>query len=569
MLKREKYYGYLTLAVAVVQFLIQLGSVAQGEDFIVTALNTDDTFYYLLTSWNLHRYGMVTFDGLHATNGVQFLWFWILAALAAVTPTKTALLTATMVLVAALNAACHYPLWRIGRTVGRPGLALALAVPLFYLNIASNTYLLAMENSLHLLVLLVLAAALLTAIRHARRLEMTGREVVGVAALMALAVWVRLDSALYVGLLYGYLLWLYVKRNPYWSWQPILASGLVAGGMAGVMFVGFYVMGHTVLPVSGLIKQSMFNEGFGHYLPTVTARVFEQTTPAFEEFLTIARSVRGGQGMPWLHLGFALALAAAIFLPWLVLEVRYRRSPYRRSGKPGWWATLSPVGELYAVLMVTILPHLVYISSFPLYMTWYRSPQMMLAILTTGLVIHRIGWLVREALTEALADGLIPVRRVGLAAVSMVTGCLVLSGLSLGRDSLFMLKPLPMYSERLAIARWIDDQLAPDVTLASWNAGLLGYYSNRKLINLDGLVNDEDFFENVLSKHLVALPDYLRQNGVSLLIDHTIYDVRVTERFVPVDISSHFNIIRLFRAQDARLMPDSVQALVRTERGVF
>jgi hypothetical protein len=194
---------------------------------------------------------------------------------------------------------------------------------------------------------------------------------------------------------------------------------------------------------------------------------------------------------------------------------------------------------------------------------------MMLAILTTGLVIHRIGWLVREALTEALADGLIPVRRVGLAAVSMVTGCLVLSGLSLGRDSLFMLKPLPMYSERLAIARWIDDQLAPDVTLASWNAGLLGYYSNRKLINLDGLVNDEDFFENVLSKHLVALPDYLRQNGVSLLIDHTIYDVRVTERFVPVDISSHFNIIRLFRAQDARLMPDSVQALVRTERGVF
>jgi hypothetical protein len=89
MLKREKYYGYLTLAVAVVQFLIQLGSIAQGEDFIVTALNTDDTFYYLLTSWNLHRYGMVTFDGLHATNGVQFLWFWILAALAAVTPTKT------------------------------------------------------------------------------------------------------------------------------------------------------------------------------------------------------------------------------------------------------------------------------------------------------------------------------------------------------------------------------------------------------------------------------------------------------------------------------------------------
>jgi hypothetical protein len=257
-------------------------------------------------------------------------------------------------------------------------------------------------------------------------------------------------------------------------------------------------------------------------------------------------------------------MAAAIVLPWLLLERAYRRSA-QRPGKAGWLATLSSIGELSAVLLVTILPHLVYISSFTLYMSWYRSPQILLGMLTTGLIIHRIGWLVREC----TADRLVTVRRAGLAVASMAAGCLVLSGLSLGRDSLFVLRPVPMYSERLAIARWIDRHLAPDIILASWNAGLLAYYSNRTLINLDGLVNDREFFEDVLSKHCVSLPDYLKKNKVSLLIDHTIYDSRVMEAFVPVDVSKSFMRMRLFRAQDVRLMPDSVHALLQANGGVL
>lgn len=42
---------------------------------------------------------------------------------------------------------------------------------------------------------------------------------------------------------------------------------------------------------------------------------------------------------------------------------------------------------------------------------------------------------------------------------------------------------------------WIDDNLPDDAVLASWDAGVVGYFSHRSVINLDGVVNSKEWYD--------------------------------------------------------------------------
>jgi hypothetical protein len=67
-------------------------------------------------------------------------------------------------------------------------------------------------------------------------------------------------------------------------------------------------------------------------------------------------------------------------------------------------------------------------------------------------------------------------------------------------------------------ARWMNQNLPSDAVVAASNAGVTGYFSTMPVINLDGLVNDVDFFEHYLKRKRVR--DYLLDNKVTHLADH-------------------------------------------------
>jgi hypothetical protein len=67
--------------------------------------------------------GFVTFDGLHATNGVQLLWFGIVYLLAWFSKTKTILLFATLTVNFLLNGLCYAVIFKIGAVLRQPVLA--------------------------------------------------------------------------------------------------------------------------------------------------------------------------------------------------------------------------------------------------------------------------------------------------------------------------------------------------------------------------------------------------------------------------------------------------------------
>jgi hypothetical protein len=76
-----------------------------------------------------------------------------------------------------------------------------------------------------------------------------------------------------------------------------------------------------------------------------------------------------------------------------------------------------------------------------------------------------------------------------------------------------------LFATRYDAALWIAENSSPDTVFASWNAGQLGFFSNRTFINLDGLINNVDYYERVLHGSTPLL-DYLIENNVDFVVDY-------------------------------------------------
>jgi hypothetical protein len=95
-----------------------------------------------------------------------------------------------------------------------------------------------------------------------------------------------------------------------------------------------------------------------------------------------------------------------------------------------------------------------------------------------------------------------------------------------------------LYAARYNAALWIAENSAPETVFAAWNTGQLAFFSNRTFINLDGVINDLDYYERVLRGSL-PLADYLSENKVDYIVDYDTYDS------IP-----HFPVVRTFPIDD-------------------
>lgn len=81
-------------------------------------------------------------------------------------------------------------------------------------------------------------------------------------------------------------------------------------------------------------------------------------------------------------------------------------------------------------------------------------------------------------------------------------------------------------------AKWIDENLPEDIVVASYNAGVIGYFSNRSTINLDGLINNRELVPYLFgSKSMTNYIDYVCPD---YLADYVKLDIDPQEYF------SHF-----------------------------
>jgi hypothetical protein len=86
-------------------------------------------------------------------------------------------------------------------------------------------------------------------------------------------------------------------------------------------------------------------------------------------------------------------------------------------------------------------------------------------------------------------------------------------------------------SETMAVAEWTNSNLPRGTVIGAFNSGVLGYFSNHRVINLDGLVNNKAFAA-LRDKKLF---DYIEEEKIDYLIDFEIYPTYRYRGFLGVD----------------------------------
>jgi len=481
---------------AVVQFILQVNLLTKGMEYAAVSLIIDDTYYYLQTAWNAKMLGFVTFDGLHPTNGVQLLWFVIIFLLAMLVKTKTVLLFSTLAVNFLLNGLCYSIILKIGAVLKQPILALFMASLWALQSLPFRIYSMGMENSLHALVFwCVIWQSVMFLIR------VQNKDIPnfwGLTIVLILLVWTRLDSALISAVLFtfcvGTLAYTY-RHNLRSFWQrhskAIAGSIFLAGFGLFIQLTVFRLMGDSFLPVSALVKTSSAGRGADIEPVDKLAEVIKLGMPSILQgrFPTLALILLGISG---------------ILLVILVRVVVRDHSDEIRAFLNLWSCLL--VGEIFYHVYVAVSE-----VEYAPYFIWYRSPSFIFWIITGSLIA-----LFAFAQTRRFKNPF-NIHKWGPVGVSLVI-CAV---------ALYMFSSSINFTSELYVARynaalWIADNYPPDTVFAAWNTGQLSFFSNRTFINLDGVINNVDYYERVLLGS-VPLADYLIENNVDFIVDYATY----------------------------------------------
>jgi hypothetical protein len=251
-------------------------------------------------------------------------------------------------------------------------------------------------------------------------------------------------------------------------------------------------MGNSFLPVSALVKTNGTSRGLSI-----------SSVDKLEEVVTL--------GMPSILQGRFPTLTLLLLGVSGILLVILARVAIR-DHSDGIRAFLN----LWLCLLVGELAYYGYVAlsgvEYTPYFIWYRSPSFIFWIVTGSLL----------ALFTFVLTGQVklPLNTLKWAPAGFSLAIFAVALYMFARSVNFTSK---LYLARYDAALWIAENSPPGTVFASWNAGQLGFFSNRTFINLDGVINNVDYYERVLQGS-TSLTDYLIENNVDFIVDYAIYD---------------------------------------------
>lgn len=469
----------------------------------------DDGFYYLNIARHVAQGHGATFDGVHPTNGYHPLWMLMLVPVFWLTSSPAPALLAAKLLQGTLAVVTAWLLFRLARRhLDAPAASL---VVLAWAAAVHPLFLSGMEHGLHTLLTVALALVLERVWGRARDPGVRACGAVGlVAALLVLA---RIDAALLVAL---------VLTPP-----ALRLSGAVRSPEApgpGRWRALAALVGPPALVTLGYVASNLV--AFGHASPVSSAvkrdwsRVLLSGDPLFRaEGWWAAKSahlLRPLTGSLDRWESWPLRVGLLCIGLWLAVVVLSRWVPAiaRRTGPIASWSPWA----LYGVLQVGI--HGLWFHAGLSYAPWYFAVQpwlgpLLLVRLVAGPPVEpRSG--ARAVLRPALCLA------IGSALVAVAAWTFAVEA----REQRTFGPP-----PQRVVADWIDRTLPPDLVIGSWNAGMLGYWSGRRVVNLDGLVNSWRYF----SEHRHELEHYLRSEGVDVLVDAFTGTTALSHVNVPLD----------------------------------
>jgi len=450
----------------------------------------DDYFYYLQVARHMMAEGKLSFDGTALTWIPHPLWLLVCAGALRLGGENLAVhlpivLAGVLHLVQAflvfkiLGAMCSRRLAHLG----------AVFYMLNYRILACN--LSGLETPLQLVILLAVLL-LLTCHRHPLSL----RASLGWGLLLALGTLARTDMILLAGVVPC---WVLIDSNFGSSfWKRRLPTGVMMVLIVLVVLTPWYIFcaAHTGMLIPSTFEAlSTFRfERFDYGKPLVyNLAILKTKLLASSWYYADTANLMGlWPRVRPPYLGGGLGGGLMLLILGVLIACACRR---RRDDRRPMLIGLTLYGGLhFAYYTLMAHPELRYLLPF--------------SIVTILVVLISVG----HARTEGS-------RRRRLAVAWVAGGVLLFNSLASGADAWLHNQGATtthaLHGGLHDMAQWISRHTAPDTVVGAWNSGILGFYSGRTVVNLDGLVN----VDAVRAMRARALSAYLDQRRVQYLVD--------------------------------------------------
>ena len=504
------------LWIVAISFLIQLGFIWSASlERLVTYAIVDDAFYYLQIARNvMHGFG-TTFDGFHKTNGFQPLWQILLLPIGLV-PSKTIALRVTCTLGAILFQLAGVILYDYAKQLFNRAVSLwALALWCLNARLLLTYSLDGMEFSLFALTVVTFFRWDLQLRRMIKPAVTGGWLLLGV--LWGLCALVRLDGMLLGLLAAAAIAWRW-RDWPDWPKAFAAVSYMVLGlCVTAIPYFAWNALqfGH-LMPVSGAIKQhealatlqsvgvhpfglrhfALATRDGGYYFLKYFMRFITGYFYYLARFARIPQSAAGLLGL----VAFGSAVLAA------VLRGRWVQPCLAARALSLLWVFVAAHFLVYAVLLLPFIN----------YGNWYFGPLYLAFCLACALVAEPI-----HVRAQAVVN-------VGMGILFGANIILFFAAHDEPKINIFGAMDCLKFTE----ARLQGE------TIGSWNAGYLGYFSERNTFtNLDGLVGDYELAQCHLKDRPVQ--DYLKRKSIRFLCDYQMNPAEIERGFYGLDPSQY------------------------------
>src|ERR1700733_11668687 len=427
----------------------------------------DDASYYMTAARNLAAGRGLTFDGIHPTNGFHPLWLLMLVPLFLLHATPETMIRLVALLQTILLSLAYLVFWRTQSKVFSPRTAALTGILFVYF------VFLPCINGMESALLVLLIAVLYGYGLHLTQTQLNWRRAALLGLILGCVLLARLDMIFIALCLLGWFshrcLAIETRSR---AVAAVLVCSLAAAAVVGPYLTFNYLKFGSLMPISGALKSSFPHIALGtNTLPRIAA------------------------------MGSANLVSAVLAIGWSLWTV-IRTLRNRSAADTGFYATATTVfaGGISTHFLFTMI--FMKADTF----AWYFVIYPLFAIVFVTGSIDRV-------LNSSLLRTRPPVYPA--TAALLIVAVIV-------RDQ--TRDPFPQnggwHTPVYNAAVWAREHTPPEAIFAMSDCGHFGFFSLRRVINLDGLVNDMDF-QRTLADH--RLNQYLRQNDVDFLVQHAVH----------------------------------------------
>lgn len=476
-MSRKVSAGQHTLTVLL---LCVLAMVARWQivtlDFnsLLTSYLADDAFYYYKIAANIFLQHRISYDGEGLANGFHPLWMTLIVPFYTPGHDGADFVARVQWLMLALHLLAIVVLYLTVLRLRGGWLVAMLASAILCLHSTFvDMQMNGLETSLNMLVLLLLLNAFLTV-----WLQPLGalRRYVFFGFIAAAAFLTRTDNAITLVLLFAALAW-QARGALVQVWPRLFLAGLVALLLVSPWLLWNQLQFGSMVQSSGKVESIHWGEP--HFSLGATVYRLLLTPMAVYSHLQDTARLFIAAVPSALALQSALLLAAGALLCWQLLSAR---NPF-------------PVLRALAVFCLAVFAVFCYNAGMRSFVRiWYHMPVGLVLVLLLAAVAIR--W----------RDQRWPLAGLLLSVVAVLSlhSPAKLPGVAAERSPHFV------------VADWLNTNTPADAVIGSMNSGILSYLVQRKVVNLDGVVDHRSLRAHWQKRQ----PEYLRERGIGYLVDN-------------------------------------------------